>query len=189
MAVLQAEVEKMSAENERLRGMLSHLTSNYNSLQMHLVTLMQQQKAKNVNPEPDPAEKKHDNLSAGRHVVPRQFMDLGLAPAEDPNMDDRSPTLSEERSPDRSGSPVNGSEVASKSVSMDRDWNHKENVKRTSRDQVSPDPQPSTRGWSPNKVPRFSPPTNSVDQTEATIRKARVSVRARSEAAMVWYFR
>lgn len=174
----------MSAENESLRGMLSHVTSNYNSLQMHLVALMQDQQKTKSSSEQDPNEKKHVNL-AGRPVVRRRFMDLGLASAEDPNTDDHSPTSSEERSPDRSGSPGNNSEMASKGVSLDQDRSHKEYGKRTSRDQVSPDQRVSTQGWNPNKVPRFSPPESSVDQTEATIRKARVSVRARSEAAMV----
>ncbi|OWM75383.1 probable WRKY transcription factor 31 [Punica granatum] len=183
LAVLQAEVERMSAENQRLRNMLSQVTSNYNSLQVHLSTLMKEQKAKNGS-EPDPNEKRHDTLN-GRPVVPRQFMDLGLASTEDPNTDDHSPTSSEERSADRSGSPVNNSEVASRGVSMDQDRSNKEYGKR-SRREVSPNQHVSTRGWSPNKVQRFSPPKNSnVDQTEATMRKARVSVRARSEAAMV----
>lgn len=33
----------MNAENHKLRDMLSHVSNNYSSLQMHLLTLMQQQ--------------------------------------------------------------------------------------------------------------------------------------------------
>lgn len=176
--MLQAEVERMSAENQRLRDMLSQVTNDYNSLHMHILALTQEQKGKG-NSELDPEEKKLDN---GRIVVPRQFIDLGLASAEDPNADDHSPSSSEDRSPDRLGSPVNNTEA----VSNDQDRSSKEYGK-TSRREVSPDPHVSSQGWSPSKVPRFSPPKNNVDQTEATMRKARVSVRARSEAAMVQF--
>lgn len=34
----------MNAENQKLRDMLSHVSNNYSALQMHLVTLMQQQR-------------------------------------------------------------------------------------------------------------------------------------------------
>ena len=33
----------MTGENQKLRDMLSHVSNNYSALQMHLVTLMQQQ--------------------------------------------------------------------------------------------------------------------------------------------------
>lgn len=40
---LQVELRRMNAENQRLRGMLTQVSNNYTALQMHLVTLMQQQ--------------------------------------------------------------------------------------------------------------------------------------------------
>lgn len=43
LAQLQIELEKMNTENQRLRGMLAQVTNNYCSLQMQMVTLMQQQ--------------------------------------------------------------------------------------------------------------------------------------------------
>lgn len=46
MAQLQGELERMNAENQKLRGMLSQVTNNYSTLQMHLVTLMQQQQSR-----------------------------------------------------------------------------------------------------------------------------------------------
>jgi len=42
LATMQAEMARMSEENQRLRGVLSQMTNNYNALQMHLITLMQQ---------------------------------------------------------------------------------------------------------------------------------------------------
>lgn len=47
MAQLQVELERMNAENQKLRGMLNQVTNNYSTLQMHLVTLMQQQSQQN----------------------------------------------------------------------------------------------------------------------------------------------
>nr|QGQ64034.1 WRKY transcription factor 11 [Santalum album] len=43
LGMLQEQLERTSVENRRLKEMLSHVTDNYSSLQMHLVTLMQQQ--------------------------------------------------------------------------------------------------------------------------------------------------
>lgn len=47
-------------------------------------------------------------------------------------------------------------------------------------------PESESQGWGPNKVQKVNP-SNAMDQStaEATMRKARVSVRARSEAPMV----
>ncbi|KAL0362375.1 UNVERIFIED_CONTAM: WRKY transcription factor 6 [Sesamum calycinum] len=111
MAFLQAEMERMNTENQRLREMLNQVTNNYNGLQMHLLTLMQNGGS---------AEEGKSGQGNGQ-VVPRQFMDLGLGAAAD---DD--------------------------------------------------------------EVARLGHSSRNVDQaTEATMRKARVSVRARSEAPMI----
>lgn len=40
---LQLELQRMNAENQRLRDMLSQVTNNYGDLQMRFVGLMQQQ--------------------------------------------------------------------------------------------------------------------------------------------------
>lgn len=40
---MQAEVDRMNVENKRLRVMLNQVNDNYNSLQMHFATLMQEQ--------------------------------------------------------------------------------------------------------------------------------------------------
>lgn len=177
-AVLQAELERINAENQRLKEMLNQVTSNYQALQMHFTTLIQNQKAGDAG---DPMDEKAGGGGGGgqekvRHgggggnnnsnkLVPRQFMDLGLATNTD--TDEPSMSSSEGRSGERSRSPGTTGEVASS--------------KRHSPDQGS--------NWGSSKVPKFSSSSSSsgkdVDQTEATMRKARVSVRARSEAPMV----
>lgn len=41
LAQLQVELQRMNAENKKLKEMLSHVSGNYTALQMHLVALMQ----------------------------------------------------------------------------------------------------------------------------------------------------
>lgn len=43
---IQSELKRMVTENQRLRGMVSQVTNNYSALQMHIVTVMQQQNAR-----------------------------------------------------------------------------------------------------------------------------------------------
>lgn len=178
----------MNAENQRLRGMLNQVTTDYNALQVHLLTLMQSQKAEqnssaaeghgvfDGNNKMVVEEKKLINGNGSPVVVPRQFMDLGLA-ANNADTDEPSQSSSEERSRERSGSLGENVKVAGHSDDQEK----KEFGRGIGREE-SPD-QPS-QSWGPNKVPRLNSPKE-VDQTEATMRKARVSVRARSEAPMV----
>ena len=176
-AVLQAELERINSENLRLKDMLNQVTSNYQTLQMQFNTLIQTQKTEDVG---DPIEENPDgsggggnnnnnnNTNISNKLVPRQFMDLGLA--TNTENDEASMSSSEGRSGERSRSPGNTGEVASS--------------KRQSPDQSSN--WGSNNNNNNNKVPKFSSSSGKeVDQTEATMRKARVSVRARSEAPMV----
>lgn len=43
LAQLQLDLQRMNAENQRLKEMLGQVTNNYNALQMHLVAVVQQQ--------------------------------------------------------------------------------------------------------------------------------------------------
>ena len=100
----------------------------------------------------------------GGVVVPRQFLDLG--PSGTAEMDEPTNSSSEERT--LSGSPHNNMELSrNKGVGREE--------------------SPESQGWAPNKVAKRKASTKTVDhaQAEATMRKARVSVRARSEAPMV----
>ncbi|KAF5741426.1 WRKY family transcription factor [Tripterygium wilfordii] len=171
MAVLQAELQRMNTENQRLRDVLNQVTSNYKTLQMHLVTIMQQdQKPDNIN-----GQLKHAVIDgkAEENKVPRKFMDLGLASRA---TDTEEPSLSSS-SQDRSGSSRDNVEVASKEIVLGKNVDSEE--RRISGREDSPD-----HGWGSNKFPKFSSSKND-DQTEATMRKARVSVRARSEAPLI----
>ncbi|KAG9446670.1 hypothetical protein H6P81_012798 [Aristolochia fimbriata] len=105
----------------QLRGMLSQVSNNYNALQMHFVSVMQQQNHKTTdNSQPQEIikekvkEKKHD-LGGGEGLMfPRQFMDLEPA-ATTVETNEPSQSSSEGRTPgERSGSPQNNAKVVSK---------------------------------------------------------------------------
>lgn len=126
-------------------------------------------------------EKKHE-------MVPRQFMDLGPS-AE---TDEISNSSSEERT--RSVTPQNHFEPANSTknngklemVPHDQENSSFRDGKRIGGDES---PESESQGWNPNKVQKLNPASSAnkaIEQSaEATMRKARVSVRARSEAPMV----
>lgn len=183
----------MKTENHQLREMLEQVNSNYNALQMHLASLMQDQKAEESE-EQQVFDGKKRSENGGAVLVPRQFMDLGLATNAET---DEPSSSSMVRSQDPSGSPGgnnNNMEVASKelvkngNVVSDEGLVYDEEKKEFGRGGINNEREdsPSGHALAADKVPRFSPPKN-VDQAEATMRKARVSVRARSEAPMVIY--
>uniref|UniRef100_A0A5B7AQ43 Putative WRKY family transcription factor n=1 Tax=Davidia involucrata TaxID=16924 RepID=A0A5B7AQ43_DAVIN len=83
-------------------------------------------------------------------------------------------------------------EVASKEFVLSKNNNRSEIVpldqdKTNSRDGkgIGREESPESESWAPNKAPKLSPSKTSDQATEATMRKARVSVRARSEAPMI----
>ncbi|XP_060188125.1 probable WRKY transcription factor 31 [Lycium barbarum] len=175
LAVLQAELERMNGENRRLRDMLNQVTNNYSTLQVHMMNMMQQQQQQQQNQENGQHDGKsteevikqqhnHNNQNGHGQMVPRQFMDLGLAGSE---AEEASLSSSEGRSGrEKSRSPTNNMESGREDS-----------------------PEKGSPGWGPNKIPRLggNGSNKPADQqaTEATMRKARVSVRARSEAPMI----
>ncbi|KAK7263501.1 hypothetical protein RJT34_31092 [Clitoria ternatea] len=199
LAVLQAELERMKVENHRLKDMLDQANTDYNALQLHLANMMQEQKGEEAEEQEGFDGKLEDNIKQGEHgdvLVPRQFMDLGLAIN---NADTDEPSSSSVgRSQDRSGSSGNNNnnnnnnvEVASEELGSSKNENVSDDVavydqekKEHGRGNEREDSPSGNAFAGDNKIPRLSPPRN-VDQAEATMRKARVSVRARSEAPMI----
>nr|QRX38910.1 transcription factor WRKY13 [Lilium regale] len=191
LAAMQGELGRMNEENQKLKGMLSQMTNNFNTLQMHLITLMQQRNQREASP-PDHEvgeEKKHENGSSGS-MVPRQFMDLGPAATADTE-----PSHSSSGSGNRSTSPPNAAEAVSRDYRLQNttSGSHKELVPFDTGRLGGPEGREYARavspeGWIPNKSPKLAPAPvkSSAEQVqEATMRKARVSVRARSEAPMI----
>ncbi|MCD7459168.1 Transcription factor [Datura stramonium] len=174
LAQLQVELQRMNSENQRLKGMLTQVSNSYSALQMHLVTLMQQQqqlisRTETTNAhevvEAKSEEKKQEKEGT---IVPRQFMELGPSGAKADTMEEPSNSHSSSEERTLSGSPRNNMELVSRD-------------KRIGREE-----SPESESWAPNKAPKLMNSSKPVEQsTEATMRKARVSVRARSEAPMI----
>ncbi|KAG5118859.1 hypothetical protein JHK82_033279 [Glycine max] len=187
MADLQGDLERIKRENQKLRDTLDEVNTNYNALQMHFMNMMQERKGEEGEDQQEVSDgkvkEKKQGQSGGGVLVSRQFMDLGLASA------DIEPSSSSGgiRSQDRSGSP--NIDVASKGLgTSNNDGNNSVNDEEEKEYDRGIESEDSPSGHA-DKVPRFSSPSknNNVDQAqaEATMRKARVSVRARSEAPML----
>ncbi|EEF32481.1 probable WRKY transcription factor 31 [Ricinus communis] len=177
--ILQAEINHINSENQRLRGMIHQVNNNYHALQMHLGALMQNPKAKTEKQEEVVNERHRRSIT-----VARQFLDLGKAEIVELKNDHRnSQSTTEERSGDCSISPniVESMEINDKSPT------HISNPINGNADYQSS--EAAFHGWVPNKVPKFisSKDVNheQKEETMSMIRKARVSVRAISDASTI----
>nr|URH10340.1 WRKY61 [Phoebe bournei] len=181
LLVLKADLGRMNEENQRLKGLLRQLNHNYNSLQMQIGTSMQQHNYKKEGHRQSQImdEKMEESKQGvgGEVMVPRQFMDFGLAATAE--TDEPSHYSSQGRSRDRSESPPNNVEAVSREFEPLNNTNKGEEKNESSSDHAPQD-------WIPNKVAKLATSKDNIDQsTEATMRKARVSVRSRSEAPMI----
>ncbi|KAM0860027.1 hypothetical protein ACQ4PT_046799 [Festuca glaucescens] len=169
LAALQAELSRMNEENQRLRGMLTQVTNSYQALQMHLVALMQQRNQLQLPPPQPQQPPPHEDGGKTEQgaMVPRQFLGLG---------------------PSGAGA---GSDVAEEPSNSSTEVGSPR--RSTSNGNDDPEPAadgPSTAGWLPGRAmsgQQLGVAAKGHDQQaqEATMRKARVSVRARSEAPII----
>ncbi|KAI3941470.1 hypothetical protein MKW98_022477 [Papaver atlanticum] len=188
LEALQQDLNRMNSENQKLKGMLHQVTNNYNTLQMQLVVLMQQKSPKIET------SQEHEMVNVAKHeenrvneMIPRQFMDLGLATANT-EVDELSHSSSEGKSRDRSRTPINTSLEESSLQKKEMvlfDHQEKSELGSSRDNEESLEDHPS-QGWVPNKIPKLNVESQQQHQPmEATMRKPRVSVRARSEAPMI----
>lgn len=197
MAQLQVELQRMNAENLKLRELLSQVTHNYSALQMHLMAVMQQQQISNIN-RPETTQDQ-ENVEAGKladqeRKQERQFLDLGpSAAAADHNQTNTDRVSNDSSSEDRtrSATPQNNVDEASKYRNKDvvgftNDQDDSSNLRDGKMVGREESPESESQGWGPNKVSKLNSISKPIEQsTDATMRKARVSVRARSEAPMI----
>ncbi|KAK0578357.1 hypothetical protein LWI29_009032 [Acer saccharum] len=188
LAQVQAELQKVKemlsqmtinqhaqVELQQVKEMLSQMTINQHALQMQLVALMQQQQQNQIVEGGKLSDDKKPEL-----MVPRQFLDLGPSAATVEIDHEVSNNISSSEERTQSGTPPNKTEIAS----LDQENYSFRNGKRINREESQ------GGNWGPNKAQKLNnsmAPTKSIDQSsaEATMRKARVSVRARSEAPMI----
>ncbi|XP_054814318.1 probable WRKY transcription factor 31 [Prosopis cineraria] len=167
---LKVKFVQMKDENNRLREMLNEATDNYSGLHTQYMNMV------NGNTK-EILDDKGGKKQMGGALVPRRarFIDLGLATNASVDKPSVSSTLARGASPP----PAQG-------VSKDFDpgKNQISDAKEFGK-VIRRDDSPPAQAFSVDKISKISTPPDSVDQAEATIRKARVSVRTRSEAAMI----
>lgn len=198
LMTLQVELNRMNEENQRLRFMLNYITKNYGNLQMHLMSIMQQQPPSEKVEEKFKA-KSQDGVKLDVAPVQRQFLDL--VPISSHGTDSQHSLSSESRDDLEEAAKSNNNEVLSKKrdlctangtdkarsdVPVQQPSNRAASpigLNGQGQEKGNPD-SPDHESWTANKSQKVANKC-AVDQTEATIRKARVSVRARSEAPMI----
>ncbi|KAI9094263.1 hypothetical protein K1719_026845 [Acacia pycnantha] len=174
IAVLRAQLENMTEENHKLKAKIDKWNTDYNDLKMQVELIMSRHKGREESDEEaeneglggaSGSEEKKQSESNRGSLVPRQFIDLGLASINDGeanNSDEPSLSPPKRRSSKRSRSPL-GVE------------HQKELIKKGNESEKEAD----------QKTQKYSPPMNIDDQAEATMRKARVAIRSRLETPMI----
>ncbi|KAK7387112.1 hypothetical protein VNO78_27624 [Psophocarpus tetragonolobus] len=180
--VVLAELHHMKDENQRLRELVDQANNKYNALHKHMTELMEKQHKNEIN---EAMEKgKQDNTS------PKPFLDIGVA-----KKDETSQQYSKGKLRD-SKSKIDLIECKNQKVFTNEDVvelnsftldSGRDNAKSRRDNQHENQSDKTIPGWLSNEVTRLSSPKND-DQTAATmsmIKKARVSVRAKSVSSMI----
>ncbi|KAJ8501091.1 hypothetical protein OPV22_011643 [Ensete ventricosum] len=160
LAAMHAELARMNEENQQLRVLLSQVSASYSALEMHLATLTRQRHRRN-----NESWKAHEVVEVMDAKVDAMNRDQGrvIFPRQfmelGPAAEEHEPSNSSTASPGRSASSPD-----------DLLYKNDENL----------DPS-----WNTNKALKLTPTRTAEQAPEATMRKARVSVRARSEAPMI----
>ncbi|KAI3417876.1 WRKY domain-containing protein [Psidium guajava] len=167
--MLRGELERLQEENRRLRSTLDQITKSYGLLQAQLLMAMQKQDHLNQH------EQQRDEMTtlSSPTKSAQQLMDIRPTCAA---MDD------EEKTREVSDSPTTTMEVMSK----ESDHIHTPPLNHPNNSHNIEDGDRTSWSWGSPKSPRLEPPKGGDEQlADAPFRKARVSVRARSEAPSI----
>ncbi|CAL0307385.1 unnamed protein product [Lupinus luteus] len=184
LAALLAEMQDVNAENLRLRELVDQVNNDYNTLHMQLIKMKQTQHSHGGY---QAIEEKGKRES----TVPRPFLEMGGFAGRDKAFSQsfEGSKLRESKSVVELMEPKNVQQICTTSsgnivLEPNKDTNSKARIM-----EESPSDQEFQLGWLSNKVPRLnSLRDHNVDQPSETmsiIKKARVSVRARSESSMI----
>ncbi|KAK3137977.1 hypothetical protein QOZ80_5AG0362810 [Eleusine coracana subsp. coracana] len=199
LALTKDELERLKEENQQLRNMLSNANAKYHTLHAHFVAMTMQQRnnRRGVGAPPvheqqqlnvvDPEKKEQDGT-----LLPRQFMSLGTDAGVDsaPSPTSNNLGVSPHQLMDYcAGTGANNGGGGMMPLPA-FDHHHRRGLHESSissSEEPPPAQQHVPQGWLPNKVPKFLPAAKAPEPVPeaATMRKARVSVRARSEAPMI----
>ncbi|TKY57327.1 WRKY transcription factor 6 [Spatholobus suberectus] len=161
---LVTELHQMNAENQRLRELVDQVNDNYKALRMQLIKLRQKQHS-------------HGNkgvIGEKEDMVPRSFLDMGVAEKDEPSQQSSEGKLRESKS----------------MVDMtDQCKGHGKDIVVLEADKLDSGNESSKARMEgrhadqefSNKVPRL----DQASETMSMIKKARVSVRARSDSSMI----
>lgn len=186
MAVLRGKLARMKKENGRLSLMVEQLQTDYDMLQMNFEKVMQGEKAEEVEEQEafDGKFEKKRKLEDGEASVPKDLLKLELAINAYVEIDPE-PSSSRTLSSDRLESPPeNNIEVASKELVLSKNGNASDEEKEEDGKEIEREDSPVPHA---ERIQRMSPPNyapNFVD-ADANLRRARVSVRTRSEGNTV----
>ncbi|XP_058077083.1 probable WRKY transcription factor 47 isoform X2 [Magnolia sinica] len=164
---LRIEVERLNDENRKLKSMLNRVTENYSALHSQLVSAMQQQLCRNRIEQDDTERNDRSSPTISAH----QFMDPGPSGVRD--VDGSSP--SDHEIPEVPTSPAKNVKPATEEMIPI-------NSKRHSADDGY---DQTVQTWGPNKSPKVAESRTTDQAPDFPCRKARVSVRARSDAPLI----
>ncbi|KAB2056593.1 hypothetical protein ES319_A11G112700v1 [Gossypium barbadense] len=160
-------LERLNEENRRLRCTLGQITKSYKELQGQLFMAVQKLALGNKTEKKDAV----NGTSSPIMSVP-QFMDPRPSAALDVN----EPSASNDRTQDLSASPGKNMEVVSK------EGEHQIPGKHASVEDGS---DKTSQSWRPTKCLKLDHSNKEEQVSEVPFRKARVSIRARSEAPLI----
>ncbi|KAK7387740.1 hypothetical protein VNO78_22530 [Psophocarpus tetragonolobus] len=154
---LQEDLRRVNAENQKLKEMLSHVNNNYTNMQMHLAALLQQQQQNKRT------ENTEQGVVEGRSEERKHGVGEGTMPRQFLDLGRSGKTEIDDQ--------VSNSSCGERTRSSTPPFNKNDKDKK--------DTDPDSDKLTPSN------PTDPSPSPEATMRKARVSVRARSEAPMI----
>ncbi|XP_030460473.1 probable WRKY transcription factor 47 [Syzygium oleosum] len=174
MRMLRVELERLHEENHKLRSMLDQISKNYGNLHAQLLMAMQKQAHLNLR------EQQRDEMTSMSSPTKsaQQLMDLRPTCAAIDDAND------EEKTREVSVSPTTTMEVMSKE--SDHIHTPPLNSTNNNNNHSIEDGYRTSQSWGSPKSPRLEPPKGGDEpMADAPFRKARVSVRARSEAPSI----
>ncbi|KAF8394753.1 hypothetical protein HHK36_020970 [Tetracentron sinense] len=168
LTALQADLERVNDENRKLRSMLDQITRNYSALQTQLLMGMQEQRCKN--------RQEQDERNGSPTLSAQQFMDPGPSSALDHVNE---PWHSDDEIQELSTSPTN--------KSKDRNHDMVDQIGRKRVSHVEDGPDQTSESWRAQKSTKLAVEEKGTEEQVPGFpgRKARVSVRARSDAPMI----
>ncbi|KAF1868642.1 hypothetical protein Lal_00036080 [Lupinus albus] len=177
LAALLAELQDMNAENLRLRELVDQVINDYNTLHLQLIKMMQTQHSHG-------GEQAIEEKGKKEGKVPRPFLEMGGFGGRDKAFQQ---SLEGSKNLVELMENKNVQQICTTRDNIVLERNKDNNSKARIMEESTSD-QAFQLGWLSNKVPRLNYLMDHVDQPSETmsiIKKARVSVRARSESSMI----